>query len=338
MTFSTHSNSRYLAGFVLATAIGLATPQSATAQQAAAVSPDRYPTQPISLVVAFSAGGAADVVTRTFAPKLAALLNANVVVENRPGANGNIGANYVARSNPDGHTLLVGFPGITTNPSLYKKMSYDPSTDLAPIKMLATAPVLLVATPSLQANSVAEITALAKSTTTGLNFGSAGQGSSGHMAGELFKLLANVPLQHIPYKGGAPALNDLMGGQIDLIFDSVASSGPLVASKKLKALAIAGKQRSETMPDVPTFAEAGLPDYYAGTWFGILAPKGTPQGIQDRISKAVAELVKDPDVQASFEKLGIIADHGTPEDFAQFLKEDTEKWAHVIKSAGIRLE
>lgn len=325
----------FLVSSMLAAMMGLAAPLTASAQQDAAV---HYPDRPVTLVVAFGAGGAADAVTRAVTPKLSALLGTSVIVENRTGANGNIGASYVAKSQPDGYTLLVGFPGITTNPILYKDLSYDPSKDLVPVKMLATAPVLLVVTPRLKANSVAELIELAKSAPNKLNFGSAGEGSSGHMAAELFKMTAGVQMQHVPYKGGAFALNDLMGGQIDIVFDSVASSGPLVESKKLRALAIAGAQRSETVREVPTFAEAGLPGYYSGTWFGLLAPKGTPQHIRDRINSATTRVLQDPEVQARFKKLGIVVDNGSTDDFVRFLNDEREKSARVVKAANIRLE
>lgn len=333
-TFIFHPKTWRWTSTVLASLTALAVPLHVAAQKPQ----NDYPSQPISLIVAFSAGGAADVVTRAMAPKLASVLGVSVIVENRAGANGNIGANYVAKSKPDGYTLLIGFPGLTTNPSLYKQMSYDPEKDLVPIKMLATAPVLLVAKPNLAANTVPELIALAKSKPGTLNYGSAGVGASGHMAAELFKMTAHVQMQHIPYKGGALALTDLMGGQIDLLFDSVASSRPLVEGKKIKALAIAGKQRSPALPNVPTFAEAGLPDYYAGTWFGLLAPKGIPQEVRERLAAAAAKVIKDPGVQASFDKLGIIADEGSSEDFASFMKDETAKWANVVKTADIRLE
>ena len=248
------------AGFACAAAV-LATSHAIaqTAATAPATVAGGYPSQPVTLVVAFSAGGAADVVARAIAPKLGALLGTTIVIENKPGANGNIAASFVAKSPPDGYTVLMGFPGLASNPSLYRKMTYDPARDLVPVKLLANAPVLLVARPGLPANTVAEFVALAKSGGKELNYGSGGQGASGHMAGELFKMVAGIPMVHVPYKGGAPALNDLMGGQIDVIFDSVPSSAPLVQGGKIKALAIAGDRRSETLPDVPTFVEAGLP-------------------------------------------------------------------------------
>lgn len=306
--------------------------QSAVAQK----ENEAYPDQPITLIVAFSAGGAADVIARALTPKLSALLGTNVIVENKPGANGNIAANYVAKAKPDGYTLLMGFPGLASNPSLYKKMTYDPLVDLTPIKMLAKAPVLLVASPTLSAQSLSEVLTLAK--TKQLNYGSAGQGASGHMAGELFKMVTGVQLQHVPYKGGAPALNDLMGGQIDLIFDSVPSSAPLVQGKKIKAIAIAGEKRSETLPEVPTFAEAGLSNYYADTWFGILVPKATPDAVTTKLKVTMMQLTSDPVVQAKFKELGLVADLGTSDDFNNFLKSESKKWSGVVEAANIRLD
>jgi tripartite-type tricarboxylate transporter receptor subunit TctC len=323
---------RSLASIVL-TASVLSISLPADAQKAPA-----YPVQTISLVVAFSAGGAADIVARSITPKLSALLNTSVVVENKPGANGNIAASYVAKASADGYTLLMGFPGLASNPSLYKKMAYDPAKDLAPIKMLANAPVLLVVAPNLPVNTVADLIALAKGRDKQLNFGSGGQGASGHMAGELFKMLTGIQMQHVPYKGGAPALNDLMGGQIDLIFDSVPSSAPLVQGKKIKPLAIAGVQRSEALPEVPTFAQSGLPEYYSDTWFGILAPKAISIEIRDRLLAALTALVADPAMALSFKNLGLIPNGGSSKDFEIFLTNETAKWARVVEAAKISLD
>jgi len=297
-----------------------------------------YPAQTISLVVAFSAGGAADIVARSITPKLSALLNTSVVVENKPGANGNIAASYVAKAPADGYTLLMGFPGLASNPSLYKKMTYDPAKDLAPIKMLANAPVLLVVAPNLPVSTVADLIALAKGRDKQLNFGSGGQGASGHMAGELFKMLTGIQMQHVPYKGGGPALNDLMGGQIDLIFDSVPSSAPLVQGKKIKALAIAGVQRSDALPEVPTFAQSGLAEYYSDTWFGILAPKGISSDIRDRLLAALTALVADPRIALSFKNMGLIPNGSSSKDFEVFLANETAKWARVVEAAKIALD
>ena len=295
-----------------------------------------YPERPITLVVAFSAGGAADVVMRKFGAGLSEILGVAVVVENRAGANGNIGANYVAKAKPDGYTLLAGFPGLTSNPSIYPNMSYDPLKDLTPIKMVATAPVLLVTNPKFEPKTVTELITYAKAKPGAIRYGSAGTGSSGHLAGELFKLTAAVNLEHIPYKGGANALNDLMGGQIEVIFDSVPSSRPLVEGGKLRAMAIAGDQRSKALPDVPTFSEAGLPSYYAGTWFAVLAPAGTPSPIVTKLSNAISKLSSDQKFQNQLAQSGLEADKTSTADFVKFMTEETQKWKRVVDVAGLK--
>ena len=295
-----------------------------------------YPDRPITLVVAFSAGGAADVVMRKFGAGLSEILGVPVVVENRAGANGNIGAGYVAKAKPDGYTLLAGFPGLTSNPSIYPNMTYDPLKDLTPIKMAATAPVLLVANPKFEPKTVSELIAYAKAKPGSVRYGSAGTGSSGHLAGELFKLTAAVNMEHIPYKGGANALNDLMGGQIEVIFDSVPSSRPLVEGGKLHAIAIAGEQRSKALPNVPTFSEAGLPSYYAGTWFAVLAPAGTPNPIVTKLSDAISKLSSDQNFQNQLAQSGLEADKTSSADFVKFMNEETKKWKRVVDAAGLK--
>lgn len=297
-----------------------------------------YPSKPVRLVVAFAPGGAADIVARTVAPKLGEALGQNVIVENKPGANGNIAAEFVVASAPDGHTLLWGFPGLATNPSLYQKLSYDPQRDLAPIILVASTPVLLVANPNSPFKTLKELIAQAREKPGALNFGSAGNGASGHMAGELFKSMANVQMQHVPYRGAVLALNDLVTGQLQVVFDSVAGAVQLVQSGKLRAIAVAGTKRSEMLPDVPTFDEAGLPGYDAGTWFGILAPRGTPRPIVERLRSEALKAMATPEVKARFATLALDAGGGTPEDFGNFLKNETGKWAGVVRSAGIRLE
>lgn len=295
-----------------------------------------YPERSITLVVAFSAGGAADVVMRKFGVGLSEIIGVPVVVENRAGANGNIGANYVAKAKPDGYTLLAGFPGLTSNPSIYPNMTYDPLKDLTPIKMVATAPVLLVTNPKFEPKTVTELITYAKAKPGAVRYGSAGTGSSGHLAGELFKLTAAVNLEHIPYKGGANALNDLMGGQIEVIFDSVPSSRPLVEGGKLRAMAIAGEQRSKALPDVPTFSEAGLPSYYAGTWFALLAPAGTPNPIVTKLSNAISKLSSNQNFQNQLAQSGLEADKTSTADFVKFMNEETQKWKRVVDVAGLK--
>ena len=293
---------------------------------------------PVRIIVAFAAGGAADVVVRRVSTRLGALLGTTVVVENRPGANGNIAADHVAKSRPDGLTLLSGFPGLTSNPSLYKTMSYEPLKDLVPVKMLAVAPVLLVAHPGFKAQSVSELIAMAKANPNGIRYGSAGQGSSGHLAGELFKMVTGVQMQHVPYRGGALALNDAMGGQIDIVFDSIPGSRTLVEAKKLKAFAIAGDHRSEVFPNVPTFKEAGQPDYYANTWFGLLVPQGTPADARARLAAANTQMLDEPEIRGSLEQIGLVADNRSSEQFLQFMQNETAKWARVVKSANILID
>lgn len=295
-----------------------------------------YPDRPITIVVAFSAGGAADVVMRRFGAGLSETLGVPVVIENKAGANGNIGANYVVKAKPDGYTLLAGFPGLTSNPSIYPNMSYDPLKDLTPVKMVATAPVLLVTNPKFEPKTVKELIAYATANPGTVRYGSAGNGSSGHLAGELFKLTAKVNLEHIPYKGGSNALNDLMGGQIEAIFDSVPSSRPLVEGGKLRAIAIAGDQRSQALPNVPTFSEAGLPSYYAGTWFAILAPTGTPSPIVSKLSDAISKLLADKNFQSQLAQSGLGADTRSTAEFAKFMVDETAKWKRVVDVAGLK--
>jgi len=321
--------------FALATSI-LASGTAIASDNSSAVS--KYPDRPITLVVAFSAGGAADVVMRQVGAGLSEILGVPVVVDNKAGANGNIGASTVARAAPDGYTLLAGFPGLTSNPSIYPNMNYSPLKDLKPIKMVATAPVLLVSYPGIEPKTVKELIDYAKAHPGDIRYGSAGIGASGHLAGELFKMVTETNLEHIPYKGGANALNDLMSGQIQVIFDSVPSSRPLVESGRIKALAIAGDKRSEALPDVPTFKEAGLDGYYAGTWFALLAPAGTPDPIVTKLSAALDKLIAQEKFQQELAKMGLVGDTGTTDDFVQFMQEETDKWKRVVEVAGIQVQ
>lgn len=321
--------------FVLGMSL-LSAPLAVASSPADASAQTSYPDRPINLVVAFSAGGAADVVMRKFGAGLSEILGVTVVVENRAGANGNIGANYVAKAKPDGYTLLAGFPGLTSNPSIYPNMTYDPIKDLTPIRMIATAPVLLVSNPKFQPKTVAELIAYAKAKPGAVRYGTAGTGSSGHLAGELFKLTAGVNLEHIPYKGGANALNDLMGGQIEVIFDSVPGSRPLVEGGKLHAMAIAGDHRSKALPEVRTFSEAGLPSYYAGTWFAVLAPAGVASPIVSKLSAAISKLLADKNFQNQLAQSGLEADTSSTSDFAKFMADETQKWKRVVDIAGMK--
>ena len=321
--------------------IGAALAAQALAPLASAQSPSTgpaYPAKPVRIVVGFAAGGGADILARMLGAKLADSLGQSIVIDNRPGAAGNIAIEHVVKSPPDGYTLLMGAPGLVTSPSLYAKLPFDPLRDLAPVSLVGTVPNLLVVHPSVPAGSVRQLVALARARPGQLNYASPGPGTSLHLAAELFKALAQVDLAHIAYKGGAPAVADLMGGHVDLMFDVLPSSLPHVNARKLKALAITSAQRSPLLPEVPTMAEGGLAGYQAITWNGILAPAATPKEIIGRLGAAIAQSVQAPDMKQRLAAAGTEPAANTPEQFAAFLREETAKWSNVIRSAGIRLE
>ena len=298
-----------------------------------------YPTKPIRLVVPFPAGGTTDILARAVAQKLSETLGQQVIVDNRPGAGGNIGSELVARSAPDGYTLLMGTVGThAINVSLYPKLPYDPVKDFTPIVLMAGVPNVLVVNPSLPARSVSELIAYAKANPGKLNFASSGSGTSIHLSGELFKVLTGVQMTHVPYKGSAPALTDLVGGQVQLMFDNLPSSLAFIKAGKLRALAVTSKTRAAALPDVPTMVEAGVPDFEASSWFGILAPAGTPRDIVVRINAEVAKWLATPDAREKLAGQGAIAAGGAPEDFARHIASETAKWARVVKASGAKVE
>ncbi len=315
-------------GFVALTLIG----PSAEAQSS-------YPNRPVRLVVPFPAGGTTDILARAVAQKLSETLGQQVIVDNRPGAGGNIGSELVARSAPDGYTLLMGTVGThAINVSLYPKLPYDPVKDFTPIVLVAGVPNVLVVNPSLPARSVAELIAYAKANHGKLNFASSGSGTSIHLSGELFKVLTGVQMTHVPYKGSAPALTDLVGGQVQLMFDNLPSSLAFIKAGKLRALAVTSKTRAAALPDVPTMVEAGVPDFEASSWFGILAPAGTPRDIVVRINAEVARWLATPDAREKLAGQGAIAAGGAPEDFARHIASESAKWAKVVKASGAKVE
>ena len=297
-----------------------------------------YPAKPVRIVVGFAAGGGADILARTIGPRLGEALGQPIVIDNRPGAAGSIGVELVVKSAPDGYTLLMGFPGLATYPSLYTKLAYDPEKDLAPVSLVGTVPNLLVLHPSVPANSVKQLIALARAKPGQLNYASPGKGTSLHLAAELFKALAKIDLVHIAYKGGAPAVADLMGGHVDLMFDVLPSSMPYVKAGKLKAIGITVNQRSPLLPEVPTVAESGLPGYQAITWNGLLAPAATPKEITGKLAGAIAQVLRTPEMKERFAGIGTEPWSNTPEQFGAFLREETAKWTTVIKRAGIKLD
>jgi tripartite-type tricarboxylate transporter receptor subunit TctC len=306
---------------------------------AAAAWGQAYPTKPIRIVVPFPAGGTTDVLARAAAQKLSESLGQPVVVDNRPGAGGNIGAELVAKSPPDGYTMLMGTVGThAINPSLYPKMPYDHVRDFAPIILVAGVPNVLVVNPSLPVNSVQELIAYAKANPGKLNFASSGNGTSIHLSAELFKTMTGVQMAHIPYKGSAPALQDLAGGQVQLMFDNLPSSLALIKAGRLKALAVTSKARAQALPDVPTIAESGLPGFEASSWFGLLVPTGTPQPVIAKVNAEIAKWLATPEAKEKLLAQGATAAGGTPEDFARHIAAETAKWQKVVKESGAKID
>jgi tripartite-type tricarboxylate transporter receptor subunit TctC len=306
---------------------------------AAVSSAQTYPTKPIRLVVPFPPGGATDILARDVAQKLTEAWGQSVIVDNRPGAGGNIGSELVAKSAPDGYTLEMGTVGThAINASLYAKMPYDHVKDFTPVILVAGVPNVLVVTPSLPVNSVAELIAYAKANPGKLNFASSGNGTSIHLSGELFKVMAGVQMTHIPYKGSAPALQDLIAGQVQLMFDNLPPSLPQIKAGKLRALAVTSLARAPALPDVPTLAESGLPGFEASSWFGILAPAGTPAPIVAKLNAEVAKWLATPEAKEKLLKQGANPAGGTPEDFAKHIAAETAKWAKVVKDSGAKID
>jgi tripartite-type tricarboxylate transporter receptor subunit TctC len=298
-----------------------------------------YPAKPLKMIIPYPPGGGNDTLGRLFAAKLGDRLGQPVVVENRPGAGTLIGTELAAKSPADGYTILLS--SIATHalsPNLYAKVPYDPVKDFAPITLLGIAPTVLVVPADLPAKDLAELVAAAKAKPGGLAYASGGNGTPPHINGEVFKSVAGVDLLHVPYKGGGPALVDLMAGRVQVMLDTAASAMPHVRSGKLRALAITGARRSPEYPDIPTFAEAGLPGYDTNAWYSMHAPAGTPPEIVRRLNAELVASLKDPDVQARFKQLTTEPVGNTPEEFAAFVKAELDKYARVIKSAGIRLD
>jgi tripartite-type tricarboxylate transporter receptor subunit TctC len=295
-----------------------------------------WPTKPVRIVVTFPPGGAPDTLARVLADKWSAL-GQPVTVENKPGAGGNIGADFVAKAPGDGHTLVIGTVGTHgINPSLYAKMPYDHVKDFTPITFLASTPNLLVVNKSVPAGSVKELIELAKKQP--LSFASSGSGTSIHLSGELFNTLAGVKMQHIPYKGRAQAIPDLLGGRVQLMFDNMPSSLPLVKSGELKGLAVTSAKRSPAAPNIPTIAESGLPEFEATSWFALLGSPGIPRDVQMRINAETLKVMAMPDVKEKLAGLGLDINTGTPEALAGVIQAETAKWAKVVKASGAKAE
>ncbi|MFO1159825.1 MAG: tripartite tricarboxylate transporter substrate binding protein [Reyranellaceae bacterium] len=298
-----------------------------------------YPSRPVKIVVPVPPGGSNDIIARMLAQKLSELNGQQFIVENRAGAGGNIAAEAVATSEPDGYTLLLSAPPpLTINAALYKDLPFDPLKAFAPVALVATVPIVLAVHPSLEARTLGELIALAKARPGTINFGSSGNGSTNHLTGELLKSVAGIDIVHVPYKGAAPAMNDLVAGHILMMFDNMPGVLQQVQRKRIIAIAVAGARRSAAMPDVPTIAESGLSGIEVFSWFGLVAPAKTPAPILAKLEQDVAAILKQPDMEKRLSENG--ADPGTVfgAAFGQFLAEDSAKWSKIIKASGAKLD
>ncbi|HZT62294.1 MAG TPA: tripartite tricarboxylate transporter substrate binding protein [Burkholderiales bacterium] len=298
-----------------------------------------YPAKPIRMIVAYPPGGGTDIVGRTIAQKLGETLGQSVVVENRGGASGNIGTEIAARAAPDGYTVLMGNVAPNAiNVSLFKNLPFDPVADFAPVSLVASTPNILVVHPSTPARTVKEVVALARSRPGTLNFASAGVGSSSHLAGELFRILAGADIVHVPYKGAGPAMVDVLSGQVQLYFATMPAAMPHVKSGKLVPIAVTSLKRSQALPDVPTIAESGVPGYEASTWYGLLAPAHSPDAAIARLHESVVKILGDAALRAKLADQGFEPVGDSPKEFAAYIRSEIAKWGKVIRDAGIRPE
>jgi len=305
---------------------------------ASAAHAQAYPTGPVRIVVPFPAGGGVDTTGRLIGQKLAEALGRPFVIDNRPGANGMIGSEIVAKAPKDGYTLMVNGANFVTTPSLYSKVSYDPIRDFEPISLLSVAPNVLLVHPSLPAKSVKELIALAKARPGQVNFAGSGSGSTPHLAAELFNTLANVKMAHVPYRGTGPAIVGLMSGEASVMFMPATNAVPLVKAGKLRALAVTSRTRLSALPALPTVAESGLKDYESSQWYGMLAPAGTPADILNALASHVMKIMQTPDMRERMTDSGNVAVGSTRDAFAAYLKTEFEKWAKVIKQSGARVD
>ena len=320
---------------LLACALASATLPAARAQAPAA----SWPSKPIRWVVPFPLGGAMDAIARTLGEKAGKTLGQPFVIENKPGAGGNIGADFVAKQPGDGYTLMITSIGMATNKPLYGKLSYDPIKDFAPVSLLAVVPNVLVTNATQpDVKTAKDVIAAARKTPGKLTYASAGNGTSIHLAGEVFTSLAQVDMLHVPYKGSGPAVSDLLGGQVNYMFDSITSARPHIESGKLRALGVTTAKRSKTLPNVPTLAEAGLPGYEVSPWFAVFMPTATPKDIVAKVNTALLEAMKDPDVVKRLETIGAEPVGSTPEEMAQHLARESERWTKLIQERGIKLD
>jgi len=297
-----------------------------------------WPTKPIKIIVGYSAGGATDVLARLVSVGMGNTLGQSIVVENRPGANSNVGAEIVARSTPDGYTLYAFSIANTINATLYPNLSYDPIKDFEPIGMIAKIPNILVVNPNLPVKTLAEYVRYAKDAKDGVTFASSGSGSSIHLSGEMFKMQAKIQMLHIPYKGSAPAVTDLLGGQVESMFDNAPSALPHIKAGKLRPIAVTSAQRSTFLPDVPTIAESGYPGFDVQSWFALVAPAGTPKPIITQLNAALNKALNSPEVRQRMQELAATPEPGSPEKMAAFEASEIKRWRDVVKASGAKAE
>jgi tripartite-type tricarboxylate transporter receptor subunit TctC len=309
----------------------------ALAAAAAPAAAQDYPNRPVRLIIPFPPGGSNDVVGRLVANQLSEKLGHKVFVDNRGGAGGVLGTEAAANAAPDGYTLLVVSIAHAVNPSLYK-LNYDPIKSFAPISIMATGPNVLAVNPTLPVKNVKELVALAKEKPGSIDYASAGVGSFQHLGGELFKLVAGVNLQHVPYKGGGPAMQDVIAGHVKVMFSSLVQTTPFIQSGQLRALGVGGAKRNPVLPDVPTIEEAGVPGYVADNWWGIVAPAGTPQPIVDKLYRDIQDVLKSPELTAAFAREGAAAVTMSTADFGKYMEVEMAKWARVVKEGNIKAQ
>jgi tripartite-type tricarboxylate transporter receptor subunit TctC len=297
-----------------------------------------YPERPLRLVIPFAPGGTSDILARLIAPPLRTVLGQSVIPDNRPGAGSNIGSEIVAKAQPDGYTLLIGTPALSSNPALYGKVNYDPIASFAPVTLLTEIPIVLVVHPGVPVKSVRELIALAKAQPGKLNFGSSGNGGIGHLVGELFKSSTGVEMVHVPYKGNGPALVDLMAGALSMTFSDIAGASPYIKAGKMRPLAITTARRSAMLSEVPTMTEAGVPGFQASSWFAIFAPARTPKAIIDKLNADILQVLRMPEVRERLTGLGFEVVGGTPDELGAFLKAEITKWTKVVKDSGAKVD
>jgi tripartite-type tricarboxylate transporter receptor subunit TctC len=302
-------------------------------------SAQQYPDRPLHLIVPFPPGGGADTLARTVMPRVEKALGQPIVIENKPGAGGNIGAEHVARAAPDGYTLLYGTNGThAINASLYRNLRFDPVKDFVPVTRMTTIAAMLIVNPKFPANSVEDLVRYAKANPGKVNFASAGNGTTSHLAGELFKTMAAIDIVHVPYRGGALAVTDLMSGQVQMMIDVMPNVIPLVKDNRLRGLAVSTATRFPGMPEYPTISESGLPGFESSAWDGVLAPAGTPEPIIRKLNAAIRQALTDPELVATLRSRGARPVAGTPEDFARHIADSTRKWAAVVRASGAKID